>query len=151
MKRAERSMVFGANWRLANAKSFMVHKSNPNAACTDKIERTERKSSVQANPLRITPAKLLCEWLYLACIYICKGVFGTAPVRPVPVWMSYRTYRSVRYRYASLYRYRRYRYPYRTELTQVSGTGVDVVPNLPKCQVPALVSYRTYRSVRYRY
>ena len=37
---------------------------------------------------------------------------------------------SVRYRYA------RYRYGCRTELTEVSGTGIDVVPNLPKCPVP---------------
>ena len=49
--------------------------------------------------------------------------------------MSYRTYRSVRYRYG-----------YRTELTEVSGTGIDVVPNLPKCPVPVWISYRTYRS-----
>ena len=28
-----------------------------------------------------------------------KGVFGTVPAFSVPVWMSYRTYRSVRYRY----------------------------------------------------
>ena len=34
---------------------------------------------------------------------------------------------------------------------KVSGTGIDVVPNLPKCPVPVLMSYRTYRSVRYRY
>ena len=32
----------------------------------------------------------------------------------------------VRYRYESLYRYRRHRYPYRTEVTQVSGIGIDV-------------------------
>ena len=80
------------------------------------------------------------------------------PKCPVPVLMLYRTYRSVRYRYEGLYRYRRYQYPYRTELTEVSGTGIDVVPNLcidvvpnlPKCPVPVLM-YRTYRSVRYRY
>ena len=41
-------MVLGANWRLANAKSSMVHENNPDAACMDEIERTERKSSVQA-------------------------------------------------------------------------------------------------------
>ena len=69
---------------------------------------------------------------------------------PVPVLM-YRNYRSVWYRYESLYRYRRYRYPYRTELTEVSGAGVDVVPKLPNCPVPVLMWYRTYRSVRYRY
>ena len=106
-----------------------------------------------------------------------KGVFGTVPVFSVSVCMSYRTYgvsgtgidlvlnlpkcpvpvlmlcrdyRSVRYRYESLYRYRRYRYPCRTELTEVSGNGIDVAPNLPKCPVPVLM-YRFYRSVRYRY
>ena len=44
---------------------------------------------------------------------------------PVPVLMSYRTYRSVRYRYGC-----------RTELTEASGTGIDAAPNLPKCPVP---------------
>ena len=39
----------------------------------------------------------------------------------------------------------------RTELTEVSGTGIDVVPNLPKRPVPVLEVYRTYRSVRHRY
>ena len=42
-------MVLGPNWRLARAKkSSMVHENNPDAAGTDEIERTERKSSVQA-------------------------------------------------------------------------------------------------------
>ena len=49
------------------------------------------------------------------------------------------------------YRYSRYRYGCRTELIEVSGTGIDVVPNLPKCPVPVLMLYRPYRSVRYRY
>ena len=40
------------------------------------------------------------------------GVFSRVPVFSVPVWMSYRTYRSVRYRYWC-----------RTDLTEVSGTG----------------------------
>ena len=71
-------------------------------------------------------------------MHYSKGVFGTVPVFSVPVWMSYRTYRSVRYRYC------------RTELTEVSGTGIDV-PNLLKCPIPVLMSYRTYPSVRYRY
>ena len=35
--------------------------------------------------------------------------------------------------------------------TGILGTGIDVVPNLPKCPVPVLMSYRIYRSVRYRY
>ena len=52
-----------------------------------------------------------------------KGVFGTVPVFSVC----------------------------RTELIEVSGTGIDVVPNLPKCPVPVSEVYRTYRSVRYRY
>ena len=65
---------------------------------------------------------------------ICKGVFGTVPVFSVPVWMSYRTYRSVRHRYRC-----------RTGLTKVS------VPDLPKCPVPVLMLYRNYQSVRYRY
>ena len=29
-------------------KSFMIHENNPDAACMDEIQRTERKSSVQA-------------------------------------------------------------------------------------------------------
>ena len=49
------------------------------------------------------------------------------------------------------YRYSWYRYGCRTELTEVSGAGIDVVPKLPKCPVPVLMSYRTYRSGRYRY
>ena len=72
------------------------------------------------------------------------------PKRPVPVLMSYRSYRTVRYRYESLYGYRRYRYSYRTELTEVSGTGIDVVPKLPNYPVPVSMSYRSYRTVRYR-
>ena len=35
--------------------------------------------------------------------------------------------------------------------TGTTGIGIDVAPNLTKCSVPVLVSYRTYRSVRYRY
>ena len=62
------------------------------------------------------------------------------PKCPAPVWVSYRTYRSVRYRYRCC-----------TEHTEVSGTGIDAVPNLAKCPVPVLILYRTYRSVRYRY
>ena len=38
----------------------------------------------------------------------------------------------------------------RTGLTEVSDTGIEKVPNLPKCWVPILKKYRTYRSVRYR-
>ena len=48
------------------------------------------------------------------------------------------------------YRYCRYRYGCHTELTEVSGTGIDVVPNLPKCPVPVLM-YRNYQSILYRY
>ena len=62
---------------------------------------------------------------------------------PASVLMFYRTYRSVQYRYDSLYRYRPYRYPHRTELTEVYGIGLDVVPNITKCPVPILILYRT--------
>ena len=88
----------------------------------------------------------------------------------VPVSMLYQYWYQLRYRRP--YRYRRFRYlmSYRTyqrvryrywcciELNEVSGTGIDVVPNSPKCSVPVPVptepvsmSYRTYRSVRDRY
>ena len=40
---------------------------------------------------------------------------------------------------------------YFTELSEVSGPGIDVVPNLSKCPVPLLMLYRTYHSVWYRY
>ena len=35
--------------------------------------------------------------------------------------------------------------------TGMPGTGMDVAPKLSKCPVPVLISYRSYRSVRYRY
>ena len=71
------------------------------------------------------------------------------PQSPVPVSMFY-GYR-YRLRYIRSYRYRRCRYWCRTELTEVSGTGVYVVPNLTKCPVPVLIPYRSYRRFRYRY
>ena len=49
--------------------------------------------------------------------------------------MSYRTHRSVRYRYRC-----------RAKLTEVSGSGIDVVPNLMKFPLPVLMPYRTLRS-----
>ena len=54
------------------------------------------------------------------------------PECPVPVWKSVPV-------------------PAVPVLAEVSGTGIDEVPNLPNCPVPVLMSYRTYRSVRYRY
>ena len=106
---------------------------------------------------------------FQGCVRYVAGVLGTGmdveltevaiagidvapnlPKCPVPVLKLYRNYRSVRYRYESLYRYRRYRYPCGTELNKVSSTGIDVVPNLPKSGT-VLMLYRTYRSVRYRY
>ena len=71
------------------------------------------------------------------------------PRCPVPALMLYR-YR-YRLRYMRAYRYCRYRYWCRTELTEGSGTGVEVVPNLPEFPVSVLIGYRTYRSIRYRY
>ena len=106
------------------------------------------------------------------CIRCVIGILGTGldivpilPKCPVPVLEVYRTYRGVRYRYWRC-----------TELTQVcgtdtkvcagaGGTGIDVelnlrkflvsvfdaVQSLPTFPIPVLMSYRTYRSVRYRY
>ena len=94
---------------------------------------------------------------YQGCVRSGTGIFGTGmdvvpnlPKCPVPVLTSYRTYRSVRHRYW-----------WCTELTEVSGTGtkvcpvtagtgIDAIPNLPKVPVPVLMSYRAYRSFRYR-
>ena len=56
-------------------------------------------------------------------------VINSVPAPAVPVSISYRTYRSVRYRYGCL-----------PELTEVSGTDIDVIPNLPKRPVPVLMS-----------
>ena len=36
-------------------------------------------------------------------------------------------------------------------LPKCRGTAIEVVPNLPKCRVPVSSSYRTYRSAGYRY
>ena len=79
----------------------------------------------------------------------CTGIHIVQNL-PLPVSISYRTYRSIWYRYGC-----------RTELaevcgtgielTEVSGTGIDVGPSLPKGPVPVLMPYRTCRSVRYRY
>ena len=82
----------------------------------------------------------------------CTGTSGTGnhivpklPKCPVPVLESHRSYRSVRYRY-----------PCRTEVTEVSGTGSDVpkllkrpVPVIPAvytCGMPRYVPYRTHPS-----
>ena len=46
------------------------------------------------------------------------------------------------------YRYSRYRYECRTELTEVSGTSIDVVPKLPRCRYRYESLYR-YRRCRY--
>ena len=36
-----------------------------------------------------------------------------------------------------------------SKLTTLSGTGMDVVPNLPKCRVRVWMSYQAYQSVGY--
>ena len=41
------------------------------------------------------------------------------------------------------------RYGWYTKLTEMSGTGIDVVQNIPKCPVLVSMLYRTHRSVRY--
>ena len=80
MTQTQKSMILGANWRLANAKSSILKENNPVCMCEG--ERTERKSSVihmllrlemKAHPSRITQAAAhhttssccLCEWLYI--------------------------------------------------------------------------------------
>ena len=50
--------------------------------------------------------------------------------------------------------WRVYRYPgyiWMGELTEVSGTGIEVEPNIPKCWAPVSKSDRTYRRVGHRY
>ena len=42
-------------------------------------------------------------------------------------------------------------HPYRIEVTEVSGSIMYVVPNFQNCPVLALMSYRRQRSVQYRY
>ena len=68
---------------------------------------------------------VMLHLLYPSVRYVVPNL----PKCPLPVLMLSRTYVSVLYRYESMYRYRRYRCPDRTELTEVSGTGVDVIPN----------------------
>ena len=58
---------------------------------------------------------------------------------PVPVLVHKRAYR-----------YRRYRYWFRTGHTEMIGTGIGV-PNLQTFPAPVLMSYRTYRSLWYRF
>ena len=58
------------------------------------------------------------------------------PQWSVPVKMLYRYRYQLRYRHPDWYR--RYRYWCCTEITEVSGTGIDVVPNLPKRPGPVI-------------
>ena len=69
--------------------------------------------------------------------YIWVGV-PISPNRRVPVSKEYRSYRSVGYRYLK-----------NTSLTEVSGTGTEKIPNVPKCRVPVFPSkYPRYTLVR---
>ena len=54
------------------------------------------------------------------------------PVPRVPVSNRYRTYQSVGYRYRKT-----------VKLEEVSGTGIEKIPNLPKCQITVSRPYRT--------
>ena len=116
----------------------------------------EFKSILNASRYRREILGMLGTCTARICTQVCTddgtgiGVIPNLPKCPVPLLMSYRTYRSVRYRYWCC-----------TEVTEVSGTGIDV-PSLPKSPVPVWtsvpvpavpvsMSYRTYRSVRYRY
>ena len=61
MKWIERSMVLGANWRLATDKSYGPRKK-PGRRMHGQNRKDGEDSSAQAT--NITPAKLLDEWLY---------------------------------------------------------------------------------------
>ena len=65
-KQGLRCKVFGATYLVATCRcqelhGSMVPEKNSDAACMNEIERTERKSSVQANPSRITPLAIFCR------------------------------------------------------------------------------------------
>ena len=61
----------------------------------------------------ISEGSIEISWKQQQLLSICRTVRYS---RVRSVWMSYRRYRSVRYRYL-----------YRTELTEVSGTGIDAI------------------------
>ena len=95
------------------------------------------------NIINAQPAKLPVAYIVLSMTYIIlwgSFIFSTTSHGYV--------------RYHKVYRYHtRGMFGARVELTEVSGTGIiEVVPNLPRCRVPALLrSYPTYRGVGYRY
>ena len=79
-------------------------------------------------------------------------VVPNLPKCPVSVLMVYRSYRSVRHRYpcrTELTEVSGTGINGRTEVTEVSGTGIDVVPNLPKCPVPVIPAVYTGSMPRY--
>ena len=67
-------------------------------------------------------------------------VIRNTPKCRVPLLMSLRSYRTVRYRYWC-----------RTKLFPRVRYGANFLPYLSKCLVLELLSYRSYRSARYRY
>ena len=69
------------------------------------------------------------------------------PKCPVPVSVLHR----FRYRIRDIRQYRRRRYGYWccSELTEVSGKGIDAVPNFPKCPAPTIPAVYTARTPRY--
>ena len=80
-----------------------------------------------------------CTGLMSHRAYRCvrKGyVLPILPKCPAPVWMLYRYRYQLRCR--RLYRHRRYWYWCRTELTEVSGTGIDVVQDFADGRLNAL-------------
>ena len=110
------------------------------------------------------------------CVWYPVDVVPNLLKWPVPVSMLCRY--QYQHRYIGPDRYLRYPYWCRTELTEIvnvrymywycteiteasgtgmkvctgiAGTGIHVVPNLPNCPISVLMSYPTYRSVRYRY
>ena len=78
-------------------------------------------------------------------------MFGTVPVFSVPVRILYRTYRDARYRYWCWTKITEVAGTGMKVCTGTGGTGIYVVPKLPKCPVQVFMAYPSYRSAQYRY
>ena len=78
-------------------------------------------------------------------------MFGTVPVFSVPVRILYRTYRDARYRYWCWTKITEVAGTGMKVCTGTGGTGIYVVPKLPKCPVQVFMAYPSYRSAQYRH
>ena len=64
-------------------------------------------------------------------------------VRTIRTYLAYSCYRGVFPLPLGIYTGSRAMFGEHTELTEVSGTGIEVVPKLPKCPVPVLMWFRS--------